>query len=96
VLFNSSASTVAACSVTYDRARNGLALLTDAGQLPAASITPGSGTQQNLQCILNGAGSSVVLSGQTLTLNLALTFLPAFSGTKNIYMRAISPFASTP
>jgi hypothetical protein len=31
-----------------------------------------------------------------LTLNLALTFLPAFSGTKNIYMQAISPFASTP
>jgi hypothetical protein len=96
VLFNSSASTVAACSVTYDRAHNALALLTDSGQLPGTSITPGSGTQQNLQCILNGAGSSVVLSGQTLTLNLALTFLPAFSGTKNIYMQAISPFASTP
>uniref|UniRef100_Q02BK6 Beta-propeller repeat protein n=1 Tax=Solibacter usitatus (strain Ellin6076) TaxID=234267 RepID=Q02BK6_SOLUE len=96
VLFNSSASTVTACSVTYDRARNALSLLTDAGQLPSASITPGSGTQQNQQCTLSGTGSSVVLSGRMLTLNLALTFLPAFSGTKNIYMQAISPFGSAP
>ena len=96
VLFSSSASTAGACSVTYDRAHNALALLTDAGQLPVGAITPGSGTQQNSQCTLDGAGSSVVLSGQTLTLNLALTFLPAFSGTKNIYMQAISPFASAP
>jgi hypothetical protein len=96
VLFNSSASTAAACSVTYDRPRNALFLLTDSGQQPAGSIAPGNGTQQNLQCILHGAGSTVVLSGQTLTLNLALTFLPAFAGTKNIYMQATSPFGSTP
>jgi hypothetical protein len=96
VLFNSSASTSAACAVTYDRARNALSLLTDSGQLPASSIAPGSGAQQNSQCSLNGAGSSVVLSGQTLTLNLALTFLPAFSGARNIYMQAVSPYSSTP
>src|SRR5205085_488147 len=29
------------------------------------------------------------------TLNLALTFLPAFSGAKNVYMQATSPFNST-
>ena len=96
VLFNSSPSTFSACSVTYDRARNTLSLLTDSGQLPTSSISPGSGSQQNSQCSLNGASSTVILSGQTLTLNLALTFLPAFSGTKNIYMQAVSPFGSTP
>jgi Beta-propeller repeat len=96
VLFNSSPSTVSACSVTYDRAHNTLSLLTDSGQLPTSSISPGSGSQQNSQCSLNGAGSTVVLSGQTLTLNLALTFLPAFSGTKNIYMQAVGSFGSTP
>lgn len=96
VLFNASVSTTTACSVTYDRVRNALYLLTDAGQLPASSITPGSGTLQNSQCSLNGVGSSVALSGQILTLNLALTFSSSFSGAKNIYMQAISPFASTP
>ena len=95
VLFSASTSTAASCSVTYDRAHNALSLLTDSGQLPATSIAPGSGTQQNSQCSLNGANSNVILSGQTLTLNLALTFLPAFHGTQNIYMQAISPFDST-
>jgi hypothetical protein len=96
VLFSSSATVASACSITYDRAHNALSLLTDAGQLPATAISPGSGTQQNSQCSLSGAGSGVVFSGQTLTLNLSLTFLPAFSGAKNIYMQATSPFGSTP
>jgi M6 family metalloprotease-like protein len=41
---------------------------------------------QNSQCILNTAASSAVLSGTTLTLQLALTFEPSFVGQKNIYL----------
>jgi hypothetical protein len=93
-LFNSSISTTGACSVTYTRAQNTLALLTDAGAQPAGSIAPGSGTQQNSQCVLNGAGSSVSVAGNLLTLNLALSFQPAFGGTKNIYMDAVSRFGT--
>ena len=96
VVFNGTALTAGACSVTYNRAGNVLSLLNDSGQLPPSGIAPGSGTQQNSQCVLNGAGSTVVLSGQTLSLNIALTFLPAFAGAKNTYMQATSPFASTP
>src|ERR1039458_10466882 len=58
---------------------------------PLSGLTPGSGSQQNSQCTLNGAGSSVSASGNTLTLNLALTFLTAFAGAKNIYMQAVNP-----
>jgi hypothetical protein len=94
VLFNSALSTVNACAVTYNRAQYALSLLTDAG-IAAGTITPGSGSQQNSQCTLNGAGSSVSASGTVLTLNLSITFQAAFNGLKNIYMQAVSPFGST-
>jgi hypothetical protein len=93
-LFNTSTSTTSACSVTYSRAQNTLALLTDAGAQPAGTLTPGSGTQQNSQCVLNGAGSSVSVAGNLLTLNLALSFQPAFAGAKNVYMDAVSSYGA--
>ena len=95
VLFNSAVSVIGACSVTYNRAQNTLALLTDAGAAPATTITPGSGTQQNSQCTLSGAGSSVSSSGNTLTLSLSLAFQAAFTGSKNIYMDATDPFGTS-
>ena len=94
VLINSSLSTAAACSVTYNRAQNSLALLTDSGALPGSAITPGSGSQLNSQCTLSGSGSSVSTTVTSLTLNLALMFQPAFGGNKNVYMQAVSPFGT--
>ena len=88
ILFNTSTSLTSACAVTYNRAQNALTLLTDAGAVPAGSLTPGSGSQQNSQCTLTGAGSSVTTSGNTLTLNLAIGFQAAFSGAKNLYVEA--------
>ena len=94
ILFNTSVSTTAACSVTYNQPANSLSLLTDSGSAPSGTITPGSGSQQNSQCILNGAGSSVSISGNTLTLNLAITFQSAFAGSKNIYLQATDSLTS--
>jgi hypothetical protein len=46
----------------------------------------GSGAAlQNGQCTVSGASSSALGSGSNLTLNLALAFTSAFSGSKNIY-----------
>jgi hypothetical protein len=87
-LVNTFQSVSAACSVTYNRVQNTLWLLTDAGAAPAGTLTPGSGSQQNSQCTLNGGGSSVSVAGNVLTLNLALTFSVSFSGAKNIYLYA--------
>jgi uncharacterized repeat protein (TIGR01451 family) len=89
-LFNSTPSVPNGCAVTYNRAQNTLALMADAGTIPTTSITPGSGSQQNSQCILSGTGSSVTAAGTLLTLNLALTFTGAFNGTQNIYLYAQS------
>ncbi len=95
VILGGSANPAGACAVSYDRSRNALSLLTDSGQLPTTSLTPGSGVQQNSQCSLSGAGSSVSLAGQLLTLNLSLTFLPAFNGAKNVYLQAANSSGST-
>ena len=92
ILFNSTTSTAGACAVTYNRAQNALMLLTDAGAQPASAIAPGSGTQQNSQCVLNGTGSSVSLSGNALTLSVALSFQPVFSGTKSLYVESVSTY----
>ena len=43
---------------------------------------------QNSQCVLNGATSSVVAAGNNLTVNFSVSFLPAFTGNKNIYLFA--------
>ncbi|HXE64007.1 MAG TPA: hypothetical protein VN519_10735, partial [Bryobacteraceae bacterium] len=39
---------------------------------------------QNSQCTVSGAGSSIAESGNTVTVNLAITFLPAYAGVKTI------------
>jgi hypothetical protein len=42
----------------------------------------------NSQCSVNVAMTTVMASGNTLTLNLAVTFRPAYAGAKNTYMYA--------
>jgi hypothetical protein len=74
----------------YQRSTNTLNLLNDAGAV-YTSGTVGSGvTLQNSQCSVALGSSSAVASGTTLTLNLAMTFRAAFTGTKNIYMEGVS------
>jgi hypothetical protein len=95
VLINSGTGLSNACSAIYNRAANTLSLLTDTGALPGASVTPGTGTQQNSQCTLSGAGSSATIAGNTLTLKLALTFQAAFAGTKNVYAQLANGQSAT-
>ena len=76
----------------YNRVTATLFLLNDnqawlPGTLGAAS------TLQNSQCAVSLAGSSAALNGNTLTLNLAMTFKPSYAGNKNIYMYAASAAA---
>ncbi len=61
----------------------------DGGYAPGSPIGLSSGgTLQNSQCILNTAGSSASASGNTLTLNLAITFKAGFAGNQVFYMAA--------
>ncbi len=89
VLFNSSLNGVNACYVFYNRPVSALYLLNDANTAVLGPVTPGSaGSVLNNQCTLNGTGSSFSGAGNTLTLNVSLTFKPAFAGAKTVFMNA--------
>ncbi len=93
LLVSSSVSTSVACYVTY--AGGVLSLANDNPASGSQVVTFGGGAQQNSQCIVNGAGSSVSLAGSTLTLNLSLTFLPGFASAKTTYLYAANAGANT-
>jgi hypothetical protein len=71
-----------------------LYMVDDAGDggyvIGSPMFLPSSNSLHNNQCTVNGAGSSVSASGNTLTLTLAVTFSPSFAGNKIFYMAARS------
>ena len=63
-----------------------LFLLNDAGTTWMSSAMGSGGTLQNSQCAIEPGTSSAVPSGNTLTVNLAVTFKNAFAGAKSVFM----------
>jgi hypothetical protein len=87
LLFNGAVSGSHACYVLYYPATNLMYLENDGGTAQLAGIVPGSaGMASNSQCTLSGAGSSYSASGNTATLNVALTFTSKLP--ENIYLYA--------
>jgi hypothetical protein len=88
VLINSALDGGNACYLAYSRAANTVYLVNDPGTaLVPGGVTPGeSGSVSNSQCTINGAGSSMTLVGNSLTLNLNMTFPSTFGGNRIIYM----------
>jgi hypothetical protein len=82
MLINGTLSAVNGCLLSYARLSNVVYLRNDAGTLWLGPVTLGAGTLQNSQCIVNAAGSSASGSTNTLTVNVSLTFKPAFTGPK--------------
>jgi hypothetical protein len=82
---------VNSCLIYYDKQLDRLFLLNNAGDVWLNSVTG----LQNSQCSINLAASTVSSSGNTITLSLAMTFRPAFAGTKNIYMDAVNLAGAT-
>jgi hypothetical protein len=90
VVINRSFNFPGSCSAYYDRNANALWLLNDAANSWLGPMAPGAAsTLQNGQCTLSGAGSSVSGSGNSLTVNIALSFLNGFGGVRNVYMCAL-------
>ncbi len=83
---NATLAATGACYFYYSRGANAIYLATDAGAWPAPLTIGVAGTTQNSQCSLDAGASSVLTSGASLTLNLALSFKAGFVGAKNIYM----------
>jgi hypothetical protein len=95
LLVNTTTATNAACYVNYNPASNLFSIFSDAGTAVAATVTPGSGSGQNSQCVLSGVGSSATVSGSTLTVTFILTFQLGFTGAKNVYLEAVDANANT-
>src|SRR5262249_10358855 len=67
------------CYIRYNRASNLLYLADDSGSPWLGGFAPGtSGTASNRQCSISGIGSSVLSSGNQLSLTVAVTFLATF------------------
>ena len=88
VLINSGNTPANGCQIQY-RAPNAVYLANDAGTAWLGPVNVRTiSALQNSQCSINPASSSVSGSGKNLTLNLAVSFKPAFAGAKNIYLQA--------
>jgi hypothetical protein len=87
-LMNGTLNGANGCYLSYVRSQNTMYLLRDSdGQW--ITITPGaSGSIENANCRLTGAGFTVTGSGNTLTVTLPLTFTSGFAGAKNVYVAA--------
>ncbi|MEZ5402690.1 MAG: BACON domain-containing protein [Bryobacteraceae bacterium] len=92
VLINNAIDGRNACYVAYVPSTGRLLLVNDAGQgagpFAGALTLPGSGTAANSQCEVDAAQSSAVVSGDTLTLMLRLSFKPSFRGNRVVYLAA--------
>lgn len=87
ILINSALDGANACYVPYFVPGNLLLLVPDNGdgnQATAMDLS-GRGTLENSQCRVESVGSSRSVSGNTLTLNIKLTFKTPFAGRKIIY-----------
>jgi hypothetical protein len=87
ILFNTTVSTAHGCLVLYNPASKLMYLENDGGTALLAGIAPGSaGSVSNSQCTLSGTGSSYSASGNTGTLNVALSFTT--TSLVNVYLYA--------
>jgi hypothetical protein len=78
---SSTLSVSGACYIYYVRSLSKLYLASDTGSWQGLLKLGSAATLQNSQCTVHPATTTAVLSGNTLTLNLPLTFNAAFAGT---------------
>jgi hypothetical protein len=91
VLVNRYLNAVNACYIAILPGINTILLVDNAGDAggPFSYVPlPGSGTAQNSQCVISGAGSSISGSGNTMQLTLNITFASGFSGARSVYVAA--------
>jgi hypothetical protein len=87
-IFSSTLSSTSSCELFYQPGINQLGLLNDAATAWMVATPGASTTLQNSQCALNVAATTKTLNGNSLTVNLALTFAASYTGAKNVYLWA--------
>lgn len=87
LLINSTLNNVGACDVWTNSL--GFYLFNDAGTVLEGPAKP-NGSLTNSQCTIYERGSWVTGSGNSRSATFAITFSPAFSGAKHLYVFATS------
>jgi len=83
-----------ACLLYYSAVTNQISLLGDNGTAWQAASLGSATTLQNSQCSIDVGSTTVTTSGNTLTLNVPMTFQPAYAGAKNTYLYAMDELGS--
>ena len=96
-LINTAIDGRGACYFAYYRPGNLLYLSPDNGDGSQATniFLSGSATIGNSQCTISAQGASVLANGNTLTVTLPITFKPAFTGFKGVWLAAQTLAAQT-
>ena len=81
-------STANTCVAYYEPATDRVYLANDAGSMWLWGQRGSAATLQNSQCAISLSAATVAAGGNTLTVNLPVTFKPAFAGAKWIFMYA--------
>jgi len=96
LLIDSDSSEAGGCYVEYRSATDDFHLFDDGGAAVAGTVTAGSGSAQNSQCKLSGAGASVVNVGlNQKDVTFPIEFLTGFEGAKQIYLHATDSHGAT-
>jgi hypothetical protein len=88
VLVHSVQQADAGCYLQVEPLYSRVLLANDAATSSQALLLGSPSTVQNSQCQIHGAGSWLIVSGNTLTAILDISFRPAFAGAKSIWMNA--------
>jgi hypothetical protein len=92
VLINDFIDGIGACYVAYVESTNTLFLVDDGGDaggpFAGSMALNGTGSIENSQCRIDGAGSSATGSGTTLTLTLDIFFKEGFTSNHAVYSAA--------
>ncbi|MBI2685163.1 MAG: hypothetical protein HYX27_02525, partial [Acidobacteria bacterium] len=86
LLVHTAITSFGGCYLSYIRSANTVYLLRDSDQAWLPLPVGSTATIENASCILSGAGLTITVSGNTLTLSLPLSLKPTFTGTKNLYL----------
>jgi hypothetical protein len=91
ILLNGALDGNHACYLSINPPENGIYLMPDLGTGWLNPVAPGSDPNpplSNSQCLVGARNSTVQVQGNSVTVNLELSFLPPFIGPQNIYVQA--------
>jgi uncharacterized repeat protein (TIGR01451 family) len=93
VIINRTLTFTGSCSALYTASTQTLQIVNDNGQAFGVAAKIGvAGTLQNSQCSIDLGASSALGVGNNLTLKLAMTFTPTFTGLKSTFLQAFNKF----